>query len=284
MNMEQAPHALLVVNDRLWVVGSTWVQAIGLTPQNRVSSLRVAISGDTLAYDGRLVWVGLTGRAEVVGLNPVDASVVVTLPMSGSASPLAFDGQHLWVAVYSSTTGSALEVIDPITYSRVKTVYLDEGIVADPITAMLVEGKKLWVAYNLTVQAVDVETLRPAAKQNFGVINSALVAADQHLWLATTLGTSSAGFVLKLMTGGQENYLPAGALGNVPSALATDGQRVWVAYQHDGEVQAIDPVSGEHLLTMQVGAGPTALAFDGSRVWVANEAEDTIRAIYPNLP
>jgi YVTN family beta-propeller protein len=70
-------------------------------------------------------------------------------------------------------------------------------------------------------------------------------------------------------------------VGNYPFALEFDGTHIWVANLDDGNVQAIDPATGQAQPPIPVGAEPIALVFDNSRLWVANFGDDTVQALDP---
>lgn len=69
--------------------------------------------------------------------------------------------------------------------------------------------------------------------------------------------------------------LGAFSVGPEPSALAFDGQSIWVASFLDTTVTRL-ALDGTELGTFPVGPAPVALAFDGESVWVANSEDNTI--------
>jgi len=70
-------------------------------------------------------------------------------------------------------------------------------------------------------------------------------------------------------------------LGNLPRALAYDGQRIWVILRDDNTVQPVDPETGEAGLPILVGTEPSALAVGAGKVWVANRRDNTVQDVDP---
>jgi DNA-binding beta-propeller fold protein YncE len=54
------------------------------------------------------------------------------------------------------------------------------------------------------------------------------------------------------------------------TALAFDGDHIWVANNNSGDVTKLRAYDGAHLATVPTGPGSRGIAFDGANVWVAN--------------
>ncbi len=70
-------------------------------------------------------------------------------------------------------------------------------------------------------------------------------------------------------------------VGQTPTDIIFDGQRLWVANSADDTVQSIEPGTGRTGTAIPVGQEPLVLLFDGENVWVANAAEGTVQSFNP---
>ncbi len=72
------------------------------------------------------------------------------------------------------------------------------------------------------------------------------------------------------------NQVTTYKVGNSPSALAFDGENMWVANSGDNTVTKLRAYDGANLGTFPVGSNPQALAFDGANIWVGNNGDSTV--------
>jgi YVTN family beta-propeller protein len=68
-------------------------------------------------------------------------------------------------------------------------------------------------------------------------------------------------------------------VGRLPSALAVDAGRVWVADAGSNDVRVIDPSTTRTLARVPVGAAPSAIAIGGGLAWVADRRSNDVTAI-----
>jgi len=54
---------------------------------------------------------------------------------------------------------------------------------------------------------------------------------------------------------------------------------IWVTDRRDGQVRAIDPSTGELVLSLPTGRGSTAMAFSGSWLSVLNQIDASVTLI-----
>ena len=72
------------------------------------------------------------------------------------------------------------------------------------------------------------------------------------------------------------------SVGDEPSAIAFDGEYLWVANRGDEEesdddaLTKINPSTGYTAGSVKVGTNPVAIVFDGKSLWVANQDSDNI--------
>ena len=276
------PQALLVAQSRLWVAGNTTVRALSLTGGKLSApewseAVPVGEGHPLMTYDGQRLWVAHLDDSLLQAIDPIRPAVVVTTTVRAGIQALTFDRKQLWIATYDRTSGqNSLQVLDPDSRTVHPITPLD-GLVG----TMMFDGQDLWLAFDNVVQKVDPATGAVSEPIAVGVYNNALAFADQHLWVATQLGTTTAGYVVKLVEQPTGEWLESDVGGNTPAALTPDGRRMWVAYKTGNVVQALDLISARHLITVPVGKAPRALAFDGKRVWIANSEDGTVQAIYP---
>jgi YVTN family beta-propeller protein len=69
------------------------------------------------------------------------------------------------------------------------------------------------------------------------------------------------------------------SVGRLPSALAVDAGRVWVADAGSNDVRVIDPRTERTLARVRVGAAPSAIAIGGGMAWVADRGSDDVTNI-----
>jgi hypothetical protein len=71
-------------------------------------------------------------------------------------------------------------------------------------------------------------------------------------------------------------------VGDAPSAVAYDGEHIWVANRGDPDetdddvLTKINAVTGRRVADFEVGTNPVAIAFDGENIWVANRDSNDI--------
>jgi DNA-binding beta-propeller fold protein YncE len=107
-------------------------------------------------------------------------------------------------------------------------------------------------------------------------ILSAAACFAAHITLATLAGAQPP-VVNNLQLAVNKTYLAnqitSFPTGNGPSALAFDGEHMWVANSVDGTVMKLDTSTGQVLGTYPAGKTPMALAFDGANIWVASAGD-----------
>jgi DNA-binding beta-propeller fold protein YncE len=64
--------------------------------------------------------------------------------------------------------------------------------------------------------------------------------------------------------------------GDSPSAVAVQGDYVWVANSGSDSVLKLRSANGSTLVTYDVGDSPAALVHDGASIWVANSGSDNV--------
>lgn len=65
------------------------------------------------------------------------------------------------------------------------------------------------------------------------------------------------------------NQVTSFPTGTAPTALAFDGEHMWIANSLDNNVMKLNVNTGQVLATYRTGLSPAALAFDGFNMWVA---------------
>jgi YVTN family beta-propeller protein len=267
----------LAAGDRLWIANPPGhsVVAIDLTDGAVGVPIWTENQPTALAYDGQWLWVANFTTQTVQAITPATGDKGPAIEVDGSPTRLAFDTQRLWVAYGDKPVVQAL---DPDTGEVLSTIPVDDGV-AD----MIFDGERLWVSYDsLNVQAIDPRSGAKDDPIEVGVYLGALVFDGGRLWVTNQLATTTFGNV-KAVDPATQEVRESDSGGNSPAGLASDGQRLWVAYLEDNAVQAIDLATGSRVITILVGREPVGLAFDGKRVWVANMEDGTVQAIYPTL-
>ncbi len=189
-------------------------------------------------------------------------------------------------------------------------------------TAMVLDGRHLWVADMVDNQVVEVEapSLRvvrsvgvPAGPSGLAVLGAQVwvtsVAANEITSIDTRSGVAgvpvdlvagavrvAAGFGALWISGTADMltyFVPPSAqdrepklegitVGNGPIGVATGADSVWVANAQDGTVSRVDPSTLRVVHTDEVGGDPLSVGVAGGRVYVGDATAQTLRTVFPS--
>ena len=98
------------------------------------------------------------------------------------------------------------------------------------------------------------------------------------LLFAPQLGNAQNGVVSSTLNGQQiallhwyEAWTAAQfAVGTRPTALAFDGEHIWVANSSSNNLSELEASTGSPVNTIATGFSPSGVAFDGASIWVAD--------------
>ncbi len=310
-----APRTLLWDGGALWVANrdDSTVQAIN--PETGVAGapLDVGAGPAALAWDGRSLWVANRNDSTIMQLNPATRRVLQTIDVNKFPSDLLWDGASLWVT--NDGQDSVLQ-IDPESGD----ILLEVQTGRNP-RMLAWDGEDLWAANqrdNAIVrvradQKAILETL-PLAELPAGLVATQLglsvISASggtvRHLDLEqrppgetmNTLSAAPVGIIafdtnamLARADGSIQQVIPAtGRLADrlsvphAPSAIAYDGDRLWVTSAEENIVYPVNPYSGAQVgRAIMVGAAPRGLLWDGARLWVANTGDGTVMRVNTSI-
>lgn len=282
-----------------------WYEAgqAGAFHGNQAAALTFPVAGAAgVAFDGQCVWVS-SSTGLLTKLRASDGAVVGTFKLGAAASRMAFDGAHLWVvtakglekvrardgAIVGAYSAGGGDVAFDGTYVwslgvGTNVVRLaardgsDAGTFAVPLAprGMVFDGANVWVAQPGSPaphQEGRVTKLRAsdgAILGSYMVGEVTLLAYDgANVWAVTCPSQGShAGTAWKLRA---SDGTPLGhfGVGISPSAVAFDGESVWVASGSFYDVVKLRASDGAKLGSFNVGDHPTDIAFDGAFIWVS---------------
>lgn len=245
-----------------------------------------------LAYDGQRLWVALVGEGShasfVMPIDPASSALGISAPIliDGGGAPadyslgnLLFAKGRLWLLFSNAGSSPAVPFI--------RTLRPDLGSLGKPFqfaacpdgycfpsTAFGFDGGRVWAGAGNQVVAIHPTTFRlertyPVSWLTMG----AMVFDGRCMWMQGEAGLAA------FNTQGGTNCPGADlAYSLFPSALAFDGQRLWIA-DSGGSITPLDTRTGVLGSPIQVGGAPSALAFDGRRLWIADSQSSTLQGM-----
>lgn len=206
--------------------------------------------------------------SQLVDLNVGSGKPSHGVPLTDAPAAMVAGSDSVWIANPSAGTVSRFDL-------AARTV-ADQVPVGDSPGALAVGGGSVWSASvpGDTVSRIDPGTGTVTQRVPLGRARAAALAfAQGGLWLADITDNSllevdpASGLVRRTLT------LPLR-----PTALASDGDVMWVADFGAGSVAQIDLRTGLALAT-HVGNGPAALAVGFGALWVANSLDSTVSRV-----
>ncbi len=188
-------------------------------------------------------------------------------------------------------------------------------------TAMVLEGRDLWVADMVDNQVVEVDARTLHIVRSVGVPAgpSGLAVLGPDVWVTSVVANEitpvdtrtgaagtpvevaggavrvAAGFGALWITGTADvltHFVPASAaagtpklegitVGNGPIGVAAGAGSVWVADAQGGTVSQVDPSSLRVVHTWRLGGDPLSVGVAGGRVYVGDGTAQTLRTVFP---
>jgi YVTN family beta-propeller protein len=245
------------------------------TPPVMLGDMESEINGIVeMLFDGNRIWL-LMPRSwdppQIVSFIPQTAEKFLQTtfaendPEAFSAYALGYDGTKLW-----ATDNDRAWAINKNTgkgYLSYPVGWMTQG-------EMAFDGKCMWMAgeAGLTAFHTGGDYACPGESVAYTMPSGPVIFDGQRVWSAGWYGVQW----LDIKTGVIGDAV---SVGNNPSALAFDGNTLWVANQGDDTVQGIDVATGSVGPTIVTGRQPVALLHDGQQLWVANAGDRTLQRI-----
>ena len=227
---------------------------------------------------------------------------------------MLFDGNRLWFLIPRSwDPPQVISLIPESAEKFIHTTIMSGGDDGFPAAALGFDGKTLWATDNDQAWAINRNTGKGYLSYPVGWLTQGEMAFDgMCMWMSGESGltTFHTGGNYPCLGGLEAYRLPGGPVvfdgrriwsagwdalywldiksgmlgdpvmvGNSPSALIFDGQRLWVANEWDDTVQGVDPATGSVGPVIPTGRRPMALAYDGRWLWVVNADDRTLQRI-----
>jgi DNA-binding SARP family transcriptional activator/DNA-binding beta-propeller fold protein YncE len=225
-----------------------------------------AAATDLVVSDGQ-VWIAAGSDNKLVRLDAHSGGVLesreISRDLSASAYAITAGDSAIWL-----TSGDTIYKVDPETQRfGGKRRHLGGGI-----NDVAVQAGSIWlVTSHQDVISLGASDLRPRAKVSLGVIPVSLATADGSLWIGAEnpTGSGAALFRMDERTARVVETIVLGGTGYPPNVDVTHGgDAIWAASYDLGEVERIDPKTGDVVARIKVGGHPAGIAFGAGRVWV----------------
>jgi DNA-binding beta-propeller fold protein YncE len=258
----EGPAALTVGEGALWVANVTDATVSRIDLESRTETARpggLGVPAAIVAAEGS-IWVadGFSGRLSTI--DPGTARVTLVSAEHHGMTAIASGFDAVWIV---DAIAEAILRVDPRTELIVDTIELPPG--TGPI-AIATGADAIWVANQLSMTLVRID---PAVNQVVGAPivlccpPSGLVVTATEAWVS-----SAAGDRLQRVDIARGAVALTIEVGNGPSALASDGEAVWVAHEADSTVWRLDP-TGKVVEKVALDGSPSALALVNGSLWVA---------------
>jgi YVTN family beta-propeller protein len=234
------------------------------------------------AFDGVHLWVTDAYNNTVKKVRVSDGAVIGTYPVGAGPTAVAFDGSSIWVANTTGNTvqklnasdGSADPVVAPIALNRPSSLAFDG-------TAMWVGDATELAKVRVTDGAILLRYQTPAPST--GLALGPRTPAGESIWVTMAQYDE----VRELLTDGSllakfRSTCQAGTITGCssaisrPTAIATDGQDVWVTNSGSATVVRISSSGTGIISSIPVGTNPSGIAFDGANMWVTNSGSNSV--------
>jgi DNA-binding SARP family transcriptional activator/outer membrane protein assembly factor BamB len=263
------PRGVAVGGGHVWTANAG-EGTVSMVDPNDVHVLRTigvgAAATDLVVTDGK-VWVAAGNDNKLIRLDARSGGVLDATEISGDLSAAAYaiaagDGS-VWVA-----SGDTIYKVDPSTqrFSRQRR-HLGEGI-----NDVATHAGSIWlVTSRQRVFQFAASDLSPRGVVSLGSIPVSLAIADGSVWAGgqNPTGNGVAVFRLDEETARVLQTIPLGGNGYPPTVdLAHGFGSIWVASYDLGEVERLDPETGDIIARIKVGGHPAGIAAGAGRVWV----------------
>jgi class 3 adenylate cyclase/ABC-type oligopeptide transport system substrate-binding subunit/DNA-binding beta-propeller fold protein YncE len=216
------------------------------------------------------------GANSVAILDAEDGHVIETVPVGVRPAEVAVGAGSVWVANRGDNSVTQIGA-----RSRRVAGTVSPGISVDGLGA---GGGGVWVADNNRAVARSIDpSFRTAGRSvPIGHEEVAITESQRPLAVGADDVWVTYGFAeiarIDPKTGRLRSRTRAG---NRPSAVAVDGDAVWVSDERDGTVTRIDRRTSDIVATIAVGQGASGIAAGSGGVWVAVPLEDRVKRIDP---
>lgn len=284
LRIGSAPVDAVAFEDRIWVVDSAKRRVVGIDPDGRRVTARVASGGQpqsiAAAEDGGL-WVhaGRSGSddATVSHIDP-DAGRVTARVGVGAEGPMTVGGGYVWAAVWAAIDNAPREGLYRVDAGTLRTL---PRIPLTGVDDLAAGGDSVWALTSTgTLARLDAASGRiehrwPQVSVASGVSagERALAADSDGAWLLSTPQFDE-GTLARFAGDRRERTLPL-APSALPVLAATRGG-LWTAHGDDlrdrYRLTRIDDTSGRVTATVSLGGRrPVALVPLARELWVVGD-------------
>ena len=225
-----------------------------------------------LTSDGEHVWASLASSAAVAEIDPVQGTVIRTIPVGNYAYGISVDAKYVWAVGIQS---ASVTQIERSTGNVVRTINVGSGP-----TAVSSDGLHVWVdvtgsqeVYELS--AIDGSFIRtiPVGLEPYGVASD-----GRHVWV--TSAHSNIVTEIDASSGAVIQTIP---VDSQPERVSVDDHFVWVTNSYSNEVTQLSAVDGSLTRKIPVGGttnyGPVSISSDGLNVWVTDVGANAVTKI-----
>lgn len=289
--VNDTPYALAFDGRRIWVAnrGSSTLQTIDSATNLAGPPIRVSGGPTALAFAGERLWIANQDSQTVRALDPMVGNLSAPIEVGQLPAAAFYDGANLWVANLESDT---VQILEPATIRAAlsSAVTLSDDVFASTTGSIDSDAADLPEADEAGAADLGDDSANDNADNTPPPTGAAPdTPAEEEPpptedppppsgMFNTTPPAASARPKQALIVRRRPADLTS-VTAPSPTALAFDGERLWVASARNNTVQVINPMTSQIGRPIAVGQSPIALAIDGAHLWVANYGDDTVIAI-----
>ena len=263
------PRGVAVGRGHVWTanVGEGTVTMVDPHTVRVVRTIGVgAAATDLVVADGQ-VWVAAGNDNKLIRLDARSGGVLETKTISRDLSAAAYTITAGDTAIFVGSGDTVYKVNAATQRFNRQRQYLGEGI--NDVSS---HAGSIWLVTSAQhVFQLAASDLSRRASVSLGTIPVAVAIADGSVWVAgkNPSGSGLAVFRIDEETARVRQTIALGGDVYLPSVDLTHGfGSIWVASYDLGEVERLDPRTGDVVARIKVGGHPAGIATGSGRVWV----------------
>jgi DNA-binding beta-propeller fold protein YncE len=220
------PRAVAIGSNSIWVADLTDQTVTRIGADDTMTTIGLGVAPTGLAAGGGAIWVIASDDGLLIRLEPSTGRVLDRVPLGPGVTDIAVGPAHVWV---TNADAGTLTKIDARRREPITTI---AGL-ARP-AGVVVSGDEVWVAERLGRRVVRVDERTTAIVDEIPVDlpPGDLVVAGGAIWAVTRVDV-------------RERTTQVVSVGRLPTAVAADGNAVYVLNDLDHSVTQLNGSTGK---------------------------------------